>query len=565
MAKVTWRSWAGIVIATFLASASLAQVAVPPPAEPEYQGLFKYFHDGKALSASEQLKIGLLVGDLNRTFVLIAGVDDYPQLSPVDKRQLPAVQKDIQNLINYFKGDGFADEVVLLHNADFTLDNLNYFLQTYFPARLRKYPKSRFVFAFSGHGFREGDKGYVLTSQARNLGDKARSVELTMLRVMFDDVVSSAHQTLILINSCYGGSFFRPALGGARYVPKEPGAHAITAGGSTELAWADPTVGPGTVFFESFLRGVEGLADSPSAPGKPGDGVVTLEELFSYLRNEVQISTDQKQNPQMDNIKVGGSTGSFFFLTPSFQTMAVSLPQTTASTGQALGISTPITPADFWVQLYGDDVTSGKSSAEYRLNFGGVTAGETHHATLEVTNQSVNSRELKIVPGLTSLNAYWKAGPKQLNSINLAPGGVGLLVVSLIASSGSEAKIGVSSDGTEVFSVRAVFEVREKELTVSRSSGLKPSGAGKGWASHQLCAETPPGYERIDGSVNFSLTGDRACGAWSECNVIRKDPANVCFEFKLQGHEEGPGDGVRMSEGHIQARYRLSTQKVSLE
>ncbi len=72
------------------------------------------------------------------------------------------------------------------------------------------------------------------------------------------------------------------------------------------------STGPGSIFFEKLFAGLEGRADSMPAGG--GDGVVTVDELASYLKYEVQVSTDQNQNPQFGDISKNGSLGGFFFL-----------------------------------------------------------------------------------------------------------------------------------------------------------------------------------------------------------------------------------------------------------
>jgi hypothetical protein len=41
-------------------------------------------------------------------------------------------------------------------------------------------------------------------------------------------------------------------------------------------------------------------------------------------------------------------------------------------------------------------------------------------------------------------------------------------------------------------------------------------------------------------NARFTLAGDRNCGAWSECQQTTFAPSNVCWRFRLQGHNEFP-------------------------
>lgn len=67
-----------------------------------------------------------------------------------------------------------------------------------------------------------------------------------------------------------------------------------------------------------------GAADRfPEGP----DGIVTATELYAYLRQGVQISTDQRQNPQLGDLSARQSEGEFFFLNRSRQVSAKVVPE----------------------------------------------------------------------------------------------------------------------------------------------------------------------------------------------------------------------------------------------
>src|ERR1035438_9226461 len=152
---------------------SFGQGKPPASAVPEpYRQKFVQYVDRRSMQEKALNLIGLTSQDVGRSFALIAGVSRYPNM-PEMGRELAAAGADIDELQNYLRSEEFFDEIVVLRDGDVTMENLEYFLQDYFPDRLRKSPKSRFLFAYSGHGMAEGSKeaptGYLLKSTARSL------------------------------------------------------------------------------------------------------------------------------------------------------------------------------------------------------------------------------------------------------------------------------------------------------------------------------------------------------------------------------------------------------------
>jgi len=287
----------------------------------DYQKFFVHYVDNRSISEKALNLVDLTWEDVGRSFALIAGISHYPKMSLIERELRPAAE-DIKKLQEYLRTYEFFDEIVVLKEGDVTTENLEFFLQTYFPQRLRKFPKSRFLFVYSGHGMTEGSSGYLLKNTAQSLTDKAQSINLGVVRVFVDEVVRSGHHVLVLLNACYSGVFLRRSFGGPKkLIPKNPGAHAITAGGTGEKTWHIPEVGKGSVFFEKVFAGLDGRADSS------GDGLINVYELFSYLKREVQIFTDQNQNPQVGDLSKHGSKGEFFFLNRDRQVAKGVLPE----------------------------------------------------------------------------------------------------------------------------------------------------------------------------------------------------------------------------------------------
>jgi tetratricopeptide (TPR) repeat protein len=319
-----------LLLGSLFASAAFAQNR--PQVPQEYRKFFVHYTDKRSIWEKALNLINIEMRDVGRSFALIAGVSHYPNMSFTDRELRPAAV-DIERLQEYLRTYEFFDEIVVLKDGRVTVDNLQFFLHTYFPPRLRRFRKSRFLFAYSGHGMTRGEEGHLLKSSARNLQDKQNSIPLKVVRVLLDDVVRSGHHVLVLLNACYSGEFLpRPFGRPKRFIPRNPGAHAITAGGTGEMAWHIPTVGKGSVFFEKFFAGLDGHADISD------DGVITVYELFGYLRQEVQMFTDQDQNPQVGDLSLHRSKGEFFFLNRHRQVARGVLPEWRPELATPLGI-----------------------------------------------------------------------------------------------------------------------------------------------------------------------------------------------------------------------------------
>jgi hypothetical protein len=88
------------------------------------------------------------------------------------------------------------------------------------------------------------------------------------------------------------------------------------------------------------------------------------------------------------------------------------------------------------------------------------------------------------------------------------------------------------------------------EVTRVYSSGAKASGAGANFSDwYTLCTTEEHGYHIL--RSEFRLSGDRSCNAWSECRPSLQTPAQVCWQFRMQGHNEWGGSGQALSEGTL--------------
>jgi hypothetical protein len=302
----------------------------------QYQRFFVQRADQRSRFEKGLNLIGKTKFPVGRSFALIAGVTQYPNFPQLERTLRPAAV-DIEKLQAYLKEQEFFDEIVVLKDADMTLANLNYFLEDYFPQRLSQSPHSRFLFAYSGHGYsiKAGltTRGFLLTSPASSLTDAQNRLDLFVLRTMLGPVIDSAEKVLVLVNSCDSGAFLgRKGFGPNPLGPGEKGAHAIMASRPKQQSLHLDKVGPGSVFFEKIFAGLGGPADIA-----PPDGVVTYHELDTYLHGEIPYATNGDQNPVEGDISPDGSVGEFFFLNRSRQLSSGNAPRWNPESAVAFG------------------------------------------------------------------------------------------------------------------------------------------------------------------------------------------------------------------------------------
>ena len=290
-------------IAAVFAAIALPYHALASPS-PKYEEYFVKYSTAPTFF-SQKIAPLLGVAKVGRSFALVAGVSKY------SFGTLTAAGVDVDALADYLVNEEQFDEVVVLRDEHVNYQNLAYFLESYFRRRVERYPQSRFLFAYSGHGFLVGpEEGRLTLASATAIRDMTHSLGVDVLYRLIKRVVDKSHHTLVLLNACHAGSFLQK-FGPEQHIPWRRGAHVMTAAGTSEPAYSIKKVGPGSVFYEVLLDGVRGGADVGE------DGIVTYNELFGYVHKEVGKFTT-KQVPRQADLRPGNdaSAGSFFFLRP---------------------------------------------------------------------------------------------------------------------------------------------------------------------------------------------------------------------------------------------------------
>lgn len=250
------------------------------------------------------------IGDnFGKSYALIVGIneyisDDWPDLS--------YATRDAEGIAAFSEGQGF-DEVVLLLDEQATRSEIAYYLQDYFPERLREADRLFFFFAGHGHTDSRGGTAFGYIVPTDGTGRTSSYISMQEIRGYSQRLGGARHQ-LFIFDSCYGGLVgTRGTAAVSSSIPQymeritsRPARQYITAGGAGEAVLDG---GPeGHSYFTSYLlEGVQkGYADLN------GDSIITFSELSAFL---VPRATNEYQTPTHGDLP-GHGLGEFVFRGP---------------------------------------------------------------------------------------------------------------------------------------------------------------------------------------------------------------------------------------------------------
>lgn len=278
----------------------------------------------------------------NLNLALVIGINDYQNGIPV----LGTARQDAEAIADILQSQ-YRYQVHLLTENQAIAQNLQRWLETDLPEVIKQANPSRLVFYFAGHGIAlngdDGPQGYLIPQDAK-LGEV--STYLPMQQVEAALTKLSCRHCLVILDCCFAGAFrwssTRKMIPIAETIHKErfdrfiqdPAWQVITSAASDQFALdnldlkGDRGIAKSNTnhspFAAALIEALSGSADAypPAKNGKAaGDGVITATELYLYLRDAVEIPTDernQRQTPQIWSLKKHDK-GEFIFLPPGHE------------------------------------------------------------------------------------------------------------------------------------------------------------------------------------------------------------------------------------------------------
>ncbi|OQA20405.1 MAG: Serine/threonine-protein kinase AfsK [bacterium ADurb.Bin363] len=240
-------------------------------------------------------------------WAVVIGIGNYENQKV---RTLQYSASDAQSVYDYLttKGGFPKDHVILLLNEKATLKEVKTALGTFLR---EKAMKDDLVFIYySGHGAPEIDprsadgdglSKYIVTHDADPDNLYATGLPMDEITNIFSRIASE--RVVFFVDSCYSGAsggktFFAEQGGKAgnisdnflKQLSSGKGRLVITASDANEVALESQKLGHG-IFTYYLLKGLRGEADIDK------NGVITVDEVYRFLHDEVAKESQNKQHP----------------------------------------------------------------------------------------------------------------------------------------------------------------------------------------------------------------------------------------------------------------------------
>lgn len=293
--------------------------------------------------------------DFAHSHAVVVGIDDYHNgISP-----LRTAGNDARRLAKTLTEHGYT--VNCLFDADATRAGL----ETFFTSTLLDQvgPDDRVLVYFAGHGIAldgdDGPAGYLVPQDAR-LEERATFLSMTDLNAWLTKL--PCRHLLLILDCCFAGAFrwasnrnLTPApdvVHQERYERflRDPAWQVITSAAYDQRA-LDQLAGDAkrgiarngdrehSPFAQALFAGLAGEGDL--VPKGQGDGVITTTELYLYLRDAVEIQTEElaghKQTPGLWPLKKHDK-GEYVFLVPGRELSLPPAPKLTAANNPWRGL-----------------------------------------------------------------------------------------------------------------------------------------------------------------------------------------------------------------------------------
>jgi uncharacterized protein YgiM (DUF1202 family) len=252
------------------------------------------------------------VVDKGTIWALVIGISKYQRV-----RSLKYADKDAEAFYDYLVGQlGVPrSQVTMLRNEQATLMEMK--RQLGVELRRKAGPKDTVIIFYAGHGAPETDpqspdgdgiEKYIVPYDGDETNLYSTGLPMKDLEAMlYGRIVSE--RVILITDACYSGASagrtFATASRRATItdaflarLAKAKGRVIITASAANEVSEERDDLGHG-VFTYYLLEGLRGKADLD------GDGLITVEEIYTYVAKKVPEATNRNQNP----VKHGGVEG----------------------------------------------------------------------------------------------------------------------------------------------------------------------------------------------------------------------------------------------------------------
>jgi tetratricopeptide (TPR) repeat protein len=326
-----------------------------------------------------------------RGYAVVIGISKYKNLAPA--QNLGFAEKDAGNLysalISKEAGNLEFENVRKLIGPQATLENMRDALEVWLPSHAQE--SDRVVVYFVGHGVADPEgRGYLAPYDI----DTGRVAQTAYAMQRLGEVFSKsvkARWKILLIDACHSGKVTVDSSPSRvnedlRGLPQE--FLTLTSSRSSEQSFEDPALSGGNGLFTYFLvRGWLGEADVD-----PRDGVVTADELVSYVKREVK-SYAKEQGRQQTPLEFGDFPDDMILgFSPTVrQKLVANLPE--LSNG-SLVIDANLDD----VEVFIDDKPYGTSSPDKPLRAPGLASGLHTVRGVRMGYEPV-SVQVNVVPG----------------------------------------------------------------------------------------------------------------------------------------------------------------------
>jgi len=322
-------------------------------------------------------------------YALVIGVGKYQKLDPSDYLKFSESDAEaVYRVLISAQGGAFeSNNVKKLIGPEATLQNVQAALEQWLPSVAKE--SDRVVVYFAGHGFVVKGRGYLAPwdVDSSKPGETAYPMD-TLGKVLAGRV--RAKWKVLLVDACHSGKITPGSDNEAvvEQVSQLPtGFLTLTATRERESSYEDPSLSTGFGVFSYFLvQGLQGAADN-----SPCDGIITADELISYVGNEVKSYTKARGYDESPSAR--GDFDNNMVLGANPACVNPSAPPTLVSQGSIV-----IEVNMDGVNVYLDDKLIGAAAKDKPLTLPGLAPG-AH--TVQGTRQGYepDTKQVMVIPG----------------------------------------------------------------------------------------------------------------------------------------------------------------------